>query len=320
METRSLGRSGLSASVVGLGCNNLGRPGTRTETLDGTVDLIRAALDAGVDFFDTADIYGSVYGLSEGLLGLALERLGAPSTVVATKWGHPSIPNPALDALGPKGSRAYIRAAAAGSRQRLKVERIDLFQQHKPDPTVDIAETIGALEELVAEGTIAAYGHSNFSAEQIAAAAAAADRMGAVGFVSAQNEYNLLARAVEEEVLPAVEQAGMGFLPYYPLANGLLTGAFRRDGIPEGTRLSTRPKIVETAPWDALDAFAAFAAARGITMLEATFGWFLARPVVASVIAGATRPDQIRANAAAGATWRPSPAEMAEIDALFPPG
>jgi len=318
MDTRPLGHSGLTTSVVGLGCNNLGRPGTRTETLDGTVDVIRAALDAGVDFFDTADIYGAVYGLSEGLLGLALERLGTPS-VVATKWGHTSTANPVLDAMGPKGSRAYIRAAAAGSRQRLKVERIDLFQQHMPDPSVDIAETIGALEELVTEGTIAAYGHSNFSGEQITAAAVTARAMGAHGFVSAQNEYNLLARSVEEEVLPAVEQAGVGFLPYFPLANGLLTGAFHRDDIPGGTRVSARPKIVEAAPWEALAAYEAFAAARGLSMLEATFGWFLARPVVSSVIAGATRPDQIRANAAAGMTWRPSPAEMAEIDALFPP-
>lgn len=316
MELRVLGASGRDVSVVGLGCNNLGRAGSRTEGIDGVRDLIRAAVDVGVTFFDTADSYGAEYGLSEQLLGQVLPEFSEP-LVIATKFGHTSVQTE-FDALGAKGTRAYIRASVEASLARLGVERIDLIQQHTPDPSTPIEETIGALEELVAEGKIAYYGHSNFSAEQIRAAQATAEARGVRGFVSAQNEYSLLARSVERDVLPAAEQAGIAFLPFFPLANGLLTGAFRRDAIPEGTRLSARPQIVENAPWEAIEAYAAFAEARGITPLEATFGWFLSQSRVTSVIAGATRPEQIAANAAAGMAWRPSEAERAEIEAIFP--
>ena len=317
MEQRRLGPSGLTASVVGLGCNNLGRPGTRTESLEGTRELVSAALDAGITFFDTADIYGPEYGLSESLPGQAAQGV-RDRMVIATKFGNSAVATP-HDRLGAKGSRAYLRAAVEGSLSRLGVERIDLYQQHSPDLSTPVEETLGALDELLIEGKIAAYGHSNYDGTGIREAQAAAERLGVAPFATAQNHYNLIERGAELESLPAAEAAGLGFLPFYPLANGLLTGAFRRDDIPEGTRVASRPKLVETAPWDALEAYAAFAEARGITPLQATFGWFLARPVVASVIAGATRPEQLRANAAAGEAWRPTAEDLEELDRIFPP-
>ena len=316
METRTLGTSDLAVSVVGLGCNNLGRPGALTFDQEGTDAVIHAALDAGVTFFDTADVYGAEYGLSETRLGAALkDRRG--EAIIATKFGHADYDGP-LSAVGPRGSRAYVRAAVEGSLARLGIETIDLYQQHTPDPTVPIADTLGALDELVAEGKVRALGNSNFDAAQLRDADAEATRLGTARFVSAQNHYSLLARGVEAEVLPAVEDLGLGFLPYFPLANGLFTGKFSRTELPADTRIGRqRPEVHENAPWDAIEAFEAFAAARGIGILEATFGWLLARPALSSVIAGATRPEQIRANAAAGVAWRPTAAEVAEIDALF---
>lgn len=317
MESRALGSHGPAASAVGLGCNNLGRPGTRTESPDGARAVVDAAIDAGVTLFDTADIYGSEYGLSESLLGAAIAGR-RDGLVVATKFGHTGFASP-IEGVGAKGSRAYLRAAVDGSLARLGVDRIDLYQQHTPDPATPIEETIDALEELVAEGKIAAYGHSNFDAAGIRAAADAAAARGATGYVSAQNEYNLLARGVEREVLPACAEVGIGFLPYFPLANGLFTGKFSRTERPADSRISRqRPHVADEAPWDAIEAFVAFADERGISLLEATFGWFLGDPRVSSVIAGATSPEQIRANAAAGSGWRPSADERATIDGLFP--
>jgi len=319
VETRELGSSGLSLPVVGLGGNNFGRAGTRTEEQEGTTAVVDAALEAGVTFIDTADMYGKEFGLSERLLGVAL-RGRRDRAIVATKFGHTGIPTD-LDALGAKGSRAYVRAAAEASLTRLGIETIDLYQQHTPDPSTPIAETIAALDELVGEGKIRFYGHSNFSAEQIAEAQRVAAELGARGFVSAQNEYNLLTRGVEAEVLPAVEAAGIGFLPFFPLANGLLTGKFTRDERPADSRIARqRPHLADEAPWDALDAFRDIAAERGASMLDAAFGWLLSRPSLTSVIAGATRPEQIVANAAAGNAWRPTAEEAARIDALFPIG
>jgi aryl-alcohol dehydrogenase-like predicted oxidoreductase len=316
MEARTLGTSDLAVSVVGLGCNNLGRPGALTFDQAGTDAVIHAALDAGVTFFDSADIYGAEYGLSETRLGAALKGR-RDEAVIATKFGHTGFPSP-LEAVGPRGSRAYIRAAVEGSLARLGIETIDLYQQHTPDPSVPIAETLGALDELVAEGKVRAVGNSNFDAEQLREADAEATRLGTVRFVSAQNHYSLLARDAEATVLPAVEALGLGFLPFFPLANGLFTGKFSRTEMPADTRIGRqRPEVHENAPWDAIEAFETFAAARGVGILEATFGWFLARPALSSVIAGATRPEQIRANAAAGVAWRPTAAEVAEIDALF---
>lgn len=316
MEKRTLGTSSLAVSVVGLGCNNLGRTGTLTFDQEGTDSVVHAALDAGVTFFDTADVYGAEYGLSESRLGAALAGR-RDEAIIATKFGHAEIPSP-LTEVGPKGGRAYIRAAVEGSLRRLNIETIDLYQQHSPDPGVPIAETLGALDELVREGKVRAIGNSNFDATQLAEADAEATRLGTARFVSAQNHYNLLARQVEADVLPAAERLGLGFLPYFPLANGLFTGKFSRTEMPADTRIARqRPHVHENAPWDAIEAFERFAATRGIGILEATFGWFLAHPALSSVIAGATRPDQIRANVTAGNGWRPTPADLVEIDGLF---
>ncbi|GHF07244.1 aldo/keto reductase [Pseudolysinimonas yzui] len=318
MEKRTLGTSALTVSVVGLGCNNLGRPGTLTLEQAGTDAVVHAALDAGVTFFDTADVYGAEYGLSETRLGAALAGR-RDEAVIATKFGHTSMGSPLAD-LGPRGGRTYIRAAVEGSLNRLGIETIDLYQQHTPDPTVPIAETLGALDELVREGKVRAIGNSNFDAAQLTEADAEATRLGAARFVTAQNHYNLLAREAEADVIPTVERLGLGFLPFFPLANGLFTGKFSRTDLPADTRIGRqRPEVHENAPWDAIEAFESFAAARGIGILEATFGWFLSRPALSSVIAGATKPDQIRANAAAGNGWRPTPDELAAIDGFFAP-
>jgi len=317
MQTRALGPSELLVSVVGLGCNNLGRPGTRTQTQDGATAVVHAALDAGVTFFDTADIYGASYGLSETLLGEAL-RGRRDEAVVASKVGHQDYPSPLAD-VGPRGGRDYIRAAVEGSLQRLQTDRIDLYQLHTPDPATPIEETLGALDELVREGKVRAIGHSNLDGAAIRAVDDAATALGVARFVSAQNEYSLLARGAEADVLPAVRERGLGFLPFFPLANGLFTGKFSRTDRPADSRIARqRPHIAENAPWDAIEAYEAFAAERGIGILEATLGWLLSRPELSSVIAGATRPEQVAENARAGSGWRPTPEEVAVIDALFP--
>jgi 1-deoxyxylulose-5-phosphate synthase len=315
MDTRALGLSSLTVSVVGLGCNNLGRPDTPSMEQAGSNAVVGAAIEAGVTFFDTADIYGAEYGLSETRLGVAL-KAHRDEVVVATKFGHVDFPSPIP---GRKGSRDYIRAAVEGSLRRLGTDRIDLYQQHTPDPDVPIEDTLGALDELVREGKVIAIGNSNFDGEQLAEADATAQRLGTAAFVSAQNEYNLLARGAEVDVLPAVRAARMGFLPYFPLANGLFTGKFTRTERPADSRIARiRPHVADDAPWDEIEAYAAFCAARGISMLEATFGWLISRPGLTSVIAGATKPEQIMQNASAGSGWRPSPAEAEEIEGLFP--
>lgn len=298
---------------MGLGCNNFGRAGTATETLDGTRAVLDAAIDAGVTFLDTADMYGREFGLSETLMGEALEGR-RDQVVLATKFGHADFA-PAVTG-GSKGSRAHVRRAVEDSLRRLRTDWIDLYQLHTPDPSTPIEETLDALADLVREGKVRYIGHSNFSGWRIAEAEHAAD---GVRFVSAQNQYSLLARAAEREVLPAAARYGLGFLPFFPLHNGLLTGKFRRDGGPEGSRIMRqRPHLWRDAPWDALERYQAFCDARGITMLEATFAWFLANPLVASVIAGATSAEQVRANAAAATAWTPSAEDLAEIDGILP--
>jgi aryl-alcohol dehydrogenase-like predicted oxidoreductase len=298
---------------VGLGCNNFGRAGTATETLDGTRAVLDAAIDAGVTFLDTADMYGREFGLSETLMGEALEGR-RDQVVLATKFGHADFA-PAVTG-GSKGSRAHVRRAVEDSLRRLRTDWIDLYQLHTPDPSTPIEETLDALADLVREGKVRYIGHSNFSGWRIAEAEYAAD---GVRFVSAQNQYSLLARAAEREVLPAAARYGLGFLPFFPLHNGLLTGKFTRDGGPEGSRIMRqRPHLWRDAPWDALERYQAFCDARGITMLEATFAWFLANPLVASVIAGATSAEQVRANAAAATAWTPSAEDLAEIDGILP--
>jgi aryl-alcohol dehydrogenase-like predicted oxidoreductase len=316
VDARPLGSASFSVSVAGLGCNNLGRPDTFTFDQEGADAVVAAAIDAGVTFFDTADIYGAEYGLSETRLGAAI-RGRRDGLVIATKFGHTGAPSPIA---GAKGSRAYIRAAVEGSLRRLGTDRIDLYQQHTPDPSVPIEETLGALDELVDEGKVLAIGHSNFDAAGIAEAESAAARLGTARFVSAQNEYNLLSRDVEREVLPAARRAGLGFLPFFPLANGLFTGKFSRTERPADSRIARqRPHVHENAPWDAIEAYEAFCAERGITILDATFGWLLAQSGLSSVIAGATRPEQVRANAAAATAWTPSAEDVEAISALFPP-
>lgn len=311
IEFRTLGSHGPTVSTIGLGCNNFGRAGTATESQEGTNALIAEAVELGVTLLDTADIYGGAPGVSESLMGVALAGR-RDSVFLATKFGHQSFDMEIASDV-PKGSRAYIREALEGSLRRLKTNYIDLYQMHTPDPLTPIGETIAALDELVAEGRVRYYGHSNFSAEQMDAAANAGGR-----FVSAQNEYSLLARGIETTVLPAINRHHLGLLPYFPLQNGLLTGKFSRNTRPANSRIMRqRPHIADDAPWDALESYDAFCAALGISMLEATFGWLLARSGLASVIAGTTRPEQLRQNAAAAVAWVPSNDEVAQISAIF---
>jgi aryl-alcohol dehydrogenase-like predicted oxidoreductase len=319
LSYRPLGRSGLLVSSVGIGCNNFGREGTVTESLDGTRAVVDAAIDAGVTLFDTADIYGREYGLSEQLLGQAIAGR-RDEIVLATKFGHVDYESP-IPNWGAKGSRRYIRLAVEGSLRRLGTDWIDLYQLHTPDPFTPIEETIAALDELVREGKIRYAGHSNFAGWQLTEADWAARTAGHPAFISAQNEYSLLVRGAERELFPAVRAAGVGFLPYFPLYNGLFTGKFSRDGGPADSRIMRQRKhLLDTAPWDAIEAYQAFCDERGISMLEATFGWLLAQDGLTSVIAGATTPEQIRANAAAGSAWSPTAEEAAWISDRFPVG
>ena len=312
---RRVGSSGLLVSAVGLGCNNFGRAGTATETLRGTREVLDAAIDHGVTFLDTADIYGKDPGLSETLMGEALEGR-RDRVVLATKFGYAGY-DMGYDFSAARGSRRYIRKAVTESLRRLRTDWIDLYQLHWPDPQTPIEETLDALDELVGEGKIRYFGHSNFAGWQIAEAELKASR--SARFISSQNQYSLLSRAAEREVLPAANRFGLGFFPFFPLHNGLLTGKFTREGGPAQSRIMrTRAHLWEDAPWDALDAYRAFCDERGVTMLEATFGWLLAQPGVASVIAGATSAEQIEANARAGAAWSPTAEEVAAIGALLP--
>ena len=312
-----MGASGLLVSAVGLGCNNFGRPGTRTETIEGTREVLDAALEAGVTFLDTADMYGGEPGLSETLMGEALKGR-RDRVVLATKFGHHGR-DMGYPLAGAKASRAYVRRAVEASLTRLQTDWIDLYQLHTPDPQTPIEETLDVLADLVREGKVRYIGHSNFAGWQIAEAHYVAAERAGIPFVSAQNHYSLLARAAEREVLPAAERFGLGFLPYFPLHNGLLTGKFTRDHAPADTRIMRqRQHVWQEAPWDALDEYREFCEQRGITMLEATFGWLLSRPSLASVIAGATSAEQVRGNAAAATAWQPTTEDLARIDELFP--
>lgn len=315
---RRVGASGLLVSAVGLGCNNFGREGTRTASLEGTRAVLDAAIDAGVTFLDTADIYGAEPGLSETLMGEALKGRRDEVTL-ATKFGHPGR-DMGYPASGAKASRSYVRRAVEASLVRLQTEWIDLYQLHVPDDDTPLEETLDALGDLVREGKVRYIGHSNFSGWQIAEAHFTALMRHGVPFVSAQNQYSLLSRGAERNVLRAVERYRLGFFPYFPLHNGLLTGKFAPDAAPADTRIiRQRRQIYDDAPWEAIEAFRAFSEERGITMLEATFGWLLSQPALSSVIAGATSPEQVRANAAAATAWTPTQADLDVIDGLFPP-
>jgi aryl-alcohol dehydrogenase-like predicted oxidoreductase len=315
-EYRRLGKSGLTVSVVGLGCNNLGRANTVTESQEGTDAVVHAALDAGVTLFDVADSYGREPGLSETMLGKALGSRRAEA-VVATKFGLDMRGTNGKD-YGARGSRSYIIRAAEASLRRLGTDWIDLYQFHTPDPLTPIEETLDALNDLVASGKVRYIGHSNRAGWQIAEAEYVARARGGARFISAQNHYNLLDRRAELEVTPAAEAYGIGVLPYFPLANGLLTGKYAPHQAPEGTRLShTRTHLVDEADWQQLKEFSAFAAERGLTEVQVAFSWLAAQPSVSSVIAGATRPEQVRQNAEAVA-WVPDKADLEELDRIFP--
>jgi aryl-alcohol dehydrogenase-like predicted oxidoreductase len=318
IEYRALGPSGLVVSTVGLGCNNFGRNGTATETQEGTNAVIDAAIDAGVTFFDTADIYGKERGLSETLMGRALAGGKREKIVLATKFGMPMAGVNGPEWSDARGSRRYVRRAVEASLIRLQTDWIDLYQLHTPDPVTPIEETLAVLDDLISEGKVRYIGHSNLTGWQIADAEYQALLHGHPRFVSAQNQYNLLTRGVEREVLPAVRKYGLGFLPFFPLQNGLFTGKFTREGGPADSRIMQQRKhIVDEAPWDLLDRYQAFCDERGITMLQATFGWLLAQPNLSSVIAGATKPEQVLANVEAAVAWHPSPAEVDEVSELF---
>ena len=305
MRTRRLGNEGPGVSVVGLGCNNFGG---RVD-LDGTRAVVDAALDAGITLLDTADTYGNKGG-SESLLGEVLEGR-REQVVLATKFGHDM-----GYGMEPRGSREYIRRAIDESLRRLRTDFVDLYQYHRPDGVTPFAETFGALDELVQEGKVRYVGHSNLEAAQVEEVAALAREHGWAHPVSAQNRYSLLHRDPEEDLLPVCERLGLGVLPYFPLASGLLTGKYRRgEPRPEGTRLSQRDEVFTDETFDRIEALEAYADERRVSLLEVAIGGLLAQRAVASVISGATKPQQVRANAAAG-EWEPSEADLAALNAL----
>ena len=300
LPRRSIGP--LEVTVVGLGCNNFGR----RVGLDGTRAVVDAALEAGVDFLDTADIYGG--GQSEDLLGKVLEGR-RDQVAIATKFGYED-----------GGSPEVVRTAIRSSLRKLRTDHVDLYLYHRPDGRTPIEETLGAMNELVDEGLARAIGCSNFSAAQLAEAEEAASRGGFAAFAAVQNEYSLLVRGIEAEVLPEAERQGMALIPYFPLASGLLTGKYRRgEGAPEGTRLAGRGSVADDATFDRLEALRRYAADRALEPIDVAIGALIAQPAIASVIAGATKPEQVRANAAA-ASWEPSAGDLAELDRIFPPG
>ena len=302
MRTRTLGEGGPEVSVVGLGTNNFGG---RCD-LEQSRAVIEAALDEGVTLIDTADIYSQ--GASEEYIGeTLLGRLDR--VVIATKFGKPMDGGPDE----PRGSRDYIRWAVEGSLRRLRADAIDVYQMHEPDPQTPIEETLAALHELVQAGTVRHIGSSNFSAQQIEEADRVARERGLTRFVSAQNHYSLVEREVEDEILPTCERLGIGMLPFFPLASGLLTGKYTRGETATEGRLAGRE--IPEERWDRLERLRRFADERGISLLEVAIGGLAAMPAVASAIAGATKPDQVRANVKAG-EWEPSAEDLAALEAL----
>jgi aryl-alcohol dehydrogenase-like predicted oxidoreductase len=313
MRYQTLGDSGLLVSVVGLGCNNFGG---RLDTAR-TRAVVDAAIDEGITLLDTAESYGG-QGASELALGEVL-RGRRDKVVLATKFGGGDMGYG--PAAGSKGSRSYIRTAVEKSLTRLQTDYIDLYQLHTPDPVTPIEETLAALDELVSEGKVRYLGHSNLAGWQIADAARAAASGGRTPFISAQNHWSLLERDAEREVVPAARHFGVGLLPYFPLANGLLTGKVRRDGdIPANSRLAEprRAGYVTEAKLDKVEELLAWGQEQGVSLLEIAIGDLAAQPGCSSVIAGATSPEQVKANAAAG-DWTPTAEQRAAIDKIVPP-
>jgi aryl-alcohol dehydrogenase-like predicted oxidoreductase len=313
MERRSLGTTKLEVSAIGLGCNNFG---LRCD-LEQTRAVVDRALELGVTLFDTADRYGNPYGTSETFLG---KVLGArrKKIVLASKFGN------AMDDSGTMqgASRRYIKIAVEASLRRLKTDWIDLYQMHRPDPETPIEETLRAFEDLVREGKIRHAGCSQFSATQITEAHRTARDIGVAGLVSAQNQYNLLERGTEREFVPALRECGISFIPFYPLAGGLLSGKYRDHVIPEGTRFATpraqEARMLNDERWIVLDRLHQFCDARDRSMLEVAVNWLLAQTGVASVIAGATKPEQIEQNVKA-AGWTLGTDDLAELDRITLP-
>ena len=308
MRYRQLGSSGLTVSAVGLGCNNFGGSFGAKLRLEETKAVVNAAIDCGITLLDTANTYGDKGG-SESLLGEALAG-HRDEVVLATKFGSDMGEGPGVA----RASRWYVRRAVEDSLRRLRTDRIDLYQLHRPDGITPVEETLAALDDLVREGKVLYVGSSNFAAWQVTEAEWVARRDGRNRFVSAQNHYSLLERSAERELLPACAQAGVGMLPFFPLANGLLTGKYRRDQQrPTGTRMDGRD--ITASQWDRIESLADFAEQRSHSLLELAFAGLLASPVVSSVIAGATSPEQVRSNSVAG-DWQLSPGDAEALRAL----
>ncbi|MBI2819945.1 MAG: aldo/keto reductase [Acidobacteria bacterium] len=309
MQQRMLGASGPSVTLVGLGCNNFGR---RTD-LETSRKVIHKALELGINLFDTADIYGG-YGGSETILG---ETLGGrrKDIILATKFGM------AMNQEGTlKGaSRSYILSSVEGSLRRLQTDWIDLYQIHEPDPLTPIEETLRALEDLIQQGKVRWIGSSNFPAWQVVEAQWTARHNDLQGFICCQDEYSLLVRDAERELLPAMKAYALTLLPYFPLASGLLTGKYRRDRMPTGARLTSpspfRGRFLTEANWQMVESLQEFCQQRGRTLLELAMSWLAAQPLVSSIIAGATDPEQVEQNVRA-VEWALTPEELAEVDRI----
>ena len=310
MDYRRLGHSGLWVSAVGIGCNNFGAKCDEATTRA----VVHACLDAGITLFDTADMYGNRGG-SETLLGRILGH-HRKDIVLASKFGLPMGEGPYLNGAG----RHYIMRAVEDSLRRLRTDHLDLYQVHRPDPATPIEETLRALDDLVRDGKVRYVGCSNFAGWQLAEAEWAARAGGTVRFISAQNEYSLVDRRIEGDLVPAANAYGVGILPYFPLANGLLTGKYQRNhAMPDGARMTERPtraeEVLTDRNWTIAEKVADYAAARGHSLLEAAIGWLASQDHVPSVIAGATTAEQVAQNAAA-ADWRMTAEEIADINAL----
>jgi aryl-alcohol dehydrogenase-like predicted oxidoreductase len=311
VEFRRIGSSGLAVSVVGLGTNNLGMK----LDMDGSREVVHAALDEGITLFDTSDSYGA----SEDRLGELLEG-NRDDVVIATKFGSDVRPrgHDNGEDWGARGSRRYIRRAVESSLRRLRTDWIDLYQMHRPDPATPLEETLSALDDLVHEGKVRYVGSSNFTGWRVTEAEWISRTRGYERYVSAQNQYSLLQRGIEADLVPALEHHRIGLLPYFPLASGLLTGKYRRgEPPPPGSRIQLwgRESVLTDATFDVIEKLESFAAERDLELLDVAIGWLAARPAVSSVIAGATSREQVARNVAAGA-WQPPAADIAALDQI----